>query len=124
MTESEHPFDRVARELDVAGTSAMALAPSVDLVFTVADSEHHPGEQVLHTELITGQFHKATLKLSSTPVRPSPDTPWGGGVFTAVCEVWAALNGAIRNFALASAVLDPLIPDDEDGEESGCDHHP
>lgn len=117
--EQEHVFDRIGRELADVGTSALNLGPNADMVFTVGDSKHRAGEKLLHTELITGEYHRTTLKLSSAPILP-PDVEWAGGVYTAVCEVWGALGEAIDNFQLCRRVLDPVIPeDDEPAAEDG-----
>lgn len=107
--DEEHAFDRVARELNTLGTSALNLAPTVNLVFTVRDSEHQTGERLLHTELVTGEYHKTVLTLTSAPILP-PDVPWGGGIHTAVCEVWAALDEAITNLQVAKALIEPAVP--------------
>lgn len=99
----ERPFDVVARELAEVGTSALGLALHVDLVFTVREGEHVTGEKLLHTELVTGEYHKATLTLTSAPILP-PDVPWGGGVHAAVCEVWGTLSEAIENYPHRPAI--------------------
>jgi hypothetical protein len=50
MARSEHEFDRYACELAETGTAKLHLGPDADVIFTVRDSEHGPGEKLLHTE--------------------------------------------------------------------------
>lgn len=110
-----HPFDTAAEELASVGTSALNLAPSIDLVFTVKDSEHAQNEKLLHTEMVTGDYNKTTLTLTSAPILPT-DHPWGGGVHTAVCQVWGALEEAIENFETARALIEPVVPGEIGGD--------
>jgi len=107
----ENDYERIARELAEAGTSTLNLGPYADLVFTVRDSEHTQGKKQLHTELITGEYHKATLKLTSCPVL-QPDQPWAIGVYHAVIEVWDVLHEAIARFQGSQKVLETAVPDE------------
>lgn len=106
----EHEFDRIARELAEGDTATLHLTPDAHVAFTVRESEHSPGEKLLHTELVTGDYHQATLTLTACPILP-PDVPWGGGVYTAVVELWNAIPEAVENFTLSQMAIGPSVRD-------------
>jgi hypothetical protein len=111
----DNMYERVAGELADVGTSALHLGPNADIVFTVTDDGPAKGEKLLRAELVTGEYHKATLTLTSCPILP-PGKPWAGGVHHAVVQIWGALHEAIENFQLSQMALAPAVPDDAKGD--------
>jgi hypothetical protein len=109
MARGEHEFDQYARELAETGTAKLHLGPNTDVIFTVRDSEHEPGEKRLHTTLTTGGNHEATLSLTTAPILP-PGVPWGGAVFTAVVDLVNAIPEVIERFLLSRTTLETAIP--------------
>lgn len=107
----ERVFDRGCRTLAETGLLSLTLAPNVYLAFAVHDSEHVAGEKLLHTELLTGEYHKTTLYLTSAPILPEVGS-WAGAIHAATCEVWAALDEAITNLQIARTAIEPVVPEE------------
>lgn len=97
--------ERVARELAEVGTSALGLAPFVDLVFTARPVDTGDA-MLLSAELVTGAAHMTTLNLSTAlTVRGRP--PSALDVLQVACAVGDAITEAVTNLTTAQDLLRP-----------------